>query len=218
MKELLLPLFPLQVVLFPRAILPLHIFEDRYKQMIGECLENQWEFGVVLARDNSLENTGCTASITEVVRKYEDGRMDIRVCGGRRFEIVLLNREKPYLRATCQFVPDEETAVPVSVEGKVEVEDAQRQEAIRLYKQAMEILKQQDPHAADPKPDFAAPELSFQLMARLPADLELKQALLQMRKENQRLADTISYLKKLLEHLTLVASARAKAGGNGKCR
>ena len=218
MKELLLPLFPLQVVLFPRAILPLHIFEDRYKQMIGECLENQWEFGVVLARDNSLENTGCTASIAEVVRKYEDGRMDIRVCGGRRFEIVLLNQEKPYLRATCQFVPDEEAAVPVSAEGKVEVDDAQRQEAIRLYKQAMEILKPQDPQSADQKPDFAAPELSFQLMARLPADLELKQALLQMRTENQRLADTISYLKKLLEHLTLAASARAKAGGNGKCR
>ena len=73
MKELLLPLFPLQVVLFPRVILPLHIFEDRYKQMIGECLEKRWEFGVVLARDNSLENTGCTASISEVVRKYEDG-------------------------------------------------------------------------------------------------------------------------------------------------
>lgn len=217
MKELLLPLFPLQVVLFPRVILPLHIFEDRYKQMIGECLENRWEFGVVLARDNSLENTGCTASISEVVRKYEDGRMDIRVCGGRRFEIVLLNQEKPYLRATCQFVPDEEAAVPGSAVEETRL-DAQRREAIRLYKQAMEILKSQDPHSAGQEPDFAAPELSFQLMARLPAELERKQALLQMRTENQRLADTISYLKKFLAYLKLVSSARVKAGSNGKCR
>ena len=217
MKELLLPLFPLQVVLFPRVILPLHIFEDRYKQMIGECLENRWEFGVVLARDNSLENTGCTASISEVVRKYEDGRMDIRVCGGRRFEITLLNQEKPYLRATCQFVPDEEAAAPGSAVEETRL-DAQRREAIRLYKQAMETLKPQPPHSAGQKPDFAAPELSFQLMARLPADLEQKQALLQMRTENQRLADTISYLKKFLAYLKLVASARVKAGSNGKCR
>ena len=218
MKELLLPLFPLQVVLFPRAMLSLHIFEERYKQMIGECLENLWEFGVVLARDDSLENTGCTASIAEVVRKYGDGRMDIRVCGGRRFEIVLLNQEKPYLRATCQFVPDEEAVAPGSAVGEVRLKDAQRREAIRLYKQAMKIFKPQDPNSSDQEPDFTAPELSFQLMARLPADLERKQALLQMRTENQRLADIISYLKKLLTHLNLVASARAKAGGNGKCR
>ena len=114
-------------------------------------------------------------------------------------------------------MPDEEAAAPGSAVEETRL-DAQRREAIRLYKQAMETLKPQPPHSADQKPDFNAPELSFQLMARLPADLEQKQALLQMRTENQRLADTISYLKKFLAYLKLVASARVKAGSNGKCR
>ena len=220
MKELLLPLFPLPVVLFPGAILPLHIFEDRYKQMIGECLENQWEFGVVLVRKESLETTGCTALIAEVVRKYDDGRMDIRVRGVRRFEILLLNRENAYLRARCQFVVDEEAAVLANgtVAAEAGGENTRRREAIRLYKQAVEFLPQKEPPAAEQQPDWSAPELSFQLMSRLPADLALKQALLQMRSEEQRLAETISYLKNLLGHLTRVANTRAKAGSNGQCR
>ena len=81
MQELLLPLFPLEVVLFPRADLALHIFEDRYKELIADCLEHQWEFGVVLLQENSLANIGCTAAISEVARKYDDGRMDIVVRG-----------------------------------------------------------------------------------------------------------------------------------------
>ncbi len=220
MKELLLPLFPLQVVLFPGAILPLHIFEDRYKQMIGECLENQWEFGVVLVRGESLENTGCTASISEVVRKYDDGRIDIRVRGVRRFEILLLNREKAYLRARCQFIEDEEGAVLANGTAAAEAggADTRRREAVRLYKQAAEMLPQKEPPAAEQQPDWSAPELSFQLMSRLPADLEWKQALLQMRSEEQRLAETISYLKNLLRDLTRAAHTRAKAGSNGQCR
>lgn len=220
MKELLLPLFPLQVVLFPCAILPLHIFEDRYKQMIGECLENQWEFGVVLVRNESLENIGCAASISEVVRKYDDGRMDIRIRGVRRFEILLLNREKAYLRARCQFIADEEAAVLANGAAAAEAgrENTRRREAIRLYKQAVEVLPQKEPPAAEQQPDWSVPELSFQLMSRLPADLEWKQALLQMRSEEQRLAKTISYLKNLLGHLTRAASTRAKAGSNGQCR
>ncbi len=220
MEELLLPLFPLQVVLFPETILFLHIFEDRYKQMIGECLENQWEFGVVLVREESLENTGCTASISEVVRKYDEGQMDIRVRGVRRFEILLLNREKAYLRASCQFVGDEEASVLANgtAAAEAEGEGTRRREAIRLYKQAVEMLPQHEPLAAGQQPNWSAPELSFQLMSRLPADLEWKQALLQMRSEEQRLAETISYLKKLLGHLTRVANTRAKAGSNGHCR
>ena len=69
MDELLIPLFPLEVVLFPGQPLPLHIFEDRYKEMIGECLESKSEFGVVLAQENSIGSVGCTADITNVTKK-----------------------------------------------------------------------------------------------------------------------------------------------------
>ena len=98
MQDELLPLFPLQVVLFPRTALPLHIFEERYKEMIGDVLRGHTEFGVVLAGEKGIVNTGCTATVEKVLKNYPDGRMDLLTVGRRRFEIILLNDEKPYLR------------------------------------------------------------------------------------------------------------------------
>jgi Lon protease-like protein len=100
MQEGLLPLFPLQVVLLPGTQLPLHIFEDRYKQMIGEVLRDKLEFGVVLASEKGLVNTGCTASVDRVLKEYADGRLDILTRGRRRFEILLLNDERTFLRGS----------------------------------------------------------------------------------------------------------------------
>ena len=210
MSELLLPLFPLNVVLFPRTDLPLHIFEERYKQMIMDCLENKWEFGVVLVQEQSLENTGCTASITEVVKRYDDGRMDIIVRGHRRFEILLLDQEKPYLRGAPQFF-DDETA-PLSPQ------DARRQRAIELYRGAREILQLEEREGGEGNPEASVEQLSYQIMARLPVDLEFKQSLLTLKSEEERLTRVISYLEKLLVHLALVTKVRASAGGNGKGR
>src|SRR6266481_4942411 len=98
-SELLLPLFPLEVVLLPGATLPLHIFEERYKLMIGEALEGRSEFGIVLAKGRSLANLGCSAEVEKVVKRYEDGRLDILTAGRRRFEILFLDDQKPYLQA-----------------------------------------------------------------------------------------------------------------------
>src|SRR5260370_2772357 len=109
MQPGLLPLFPLQVVLLPGTELPLHIFEDRYKEMIGEVLKEHHEFGVVLANEKGIVNTGCTATVDKVLREYPDGRMDILTRGRRRFEIVLLNDERSYLRGTVEFFDDDET-------------------------------------------------------------------------------------------------------------
>src|SRR5215472_1993877 len=114
MQQGLLPLFPLQVVLLPGGELPLHIFEDRYKEMIGEILRDRQEFGVVLASEKGLVNTGCTATVDRVLRRYPDGRMDIVARGRRRFEILLLNDERSYLRGSVDFFDDEQatTASP----------------------------------------------------------------------------------------------------------
>ena len=114
MAEVLLPLFPLEVVLLPEAPLPLHIFEDRYKRMIGECLEAQSqgsdrkEFGVVLAREAEMQKVGCSARILEVTRRYDDGRLDILTAGTRRFEVLYTRDEKPYLEGGVVFFDDEE--------------------------------------------------------------------------------------------------------------
>ena len=206
MQELLLPLFPLEVVLFPRADLALHIFEDRYKEMIADCLEHQWEFGVVLMQENSSANIGCTAAISEVVRKYDDGRMDIVVRGTRRFEVLFLDRAKPYLRGAAQFFEDEGGAV---AEG-----DGRRTQAIELYQQVTRLLESEesDALAAD---DL---QLSYRILARLPVDLSFKQSLLEIRSESELLTQVIAYLRKVAARLEWVTHTRAKAGGNGRRR
>jgi Lon protease-like protein len=107
MPERLLPLFPLGVVLFPRTVLPLHIFEERYKEMIGTAIRDQTEFGVVQAGDKGIVNMGCTATVDKITKRYPDGRMDILALGRRRFEIHELNDEKDYLRGEVTFFEDE---------------------------------------------------------------------------------------------------------------
>src|SRR2546423_15088488 len=76
------PLFPLGIVLLPSEVVPLHIFEERYKLMIAECLENDSEFGIVWLSDDGLREVGCTARVSQVMKELEDGRMNILVAGG----------------------------------------------------------------------------------------------------------------------------------------
>src|SRR5947209_4664216 len=91
MASRLIPLFPLQLVVFPRTPLPLHIFEERYKEMVGNAIRDNSEFGVVLARDEGIVNAGCTVSVEKLLQMHPDGRMDILTRGRRRFEISSLN-------------------------------------------------------------------------------------------------------------------------------
>ncbi|MGZ4199315.1 MAG: LON peptidase substrate-binding domain-containing protein, partial [Thermoleophilia bacterium] len=84
----LLGLFPLGIVLLPSEVVPLHIFEERYKVMIGECLDRESEFGIVWLSDKGLCDIGCTARITQVLDRFDDGRMNILVAGDRPFRLV----------------------------------------------------------------------------------------------------------------------------------
>src|SRR5205807_2257775 len=106
----LLPLFPLDVVLFPGTPLPLHIFEPRYKEMIGECRANQAPFGVVRALEEGIAEIGCTAEVISVVKEYPDGRLDLVAQGRDRFEILAINRERSFLQAEVLLIPDEPAA------------------------------------------------------------------------------------------------------------
>src|ERR1700726_2992722 len=107
-----LPLFPFQVVLLPDAELPLHIFEDRYKEMIAEVLRDKIEFGVVLANEEGIVNTGCTAIVERVLREYPDGRLDILTLGRRRFEIERVNEDRAFLRGEVDYFDDEDATPP----------------------------------------------------------------------------------------------------------
>jgi Lon protease-like protein len=196
----LLPLFPLEVVLFPGNPLPLHIFEPRYKEMIGECLANQTQFGVIRAAEQGIAEVGCAAEIISVTKKYEDGRLDLVAEGRRRFEVLELNEERSFLRAEVLFVPDESGAV-------VEEEKAR---AVRLHHDILTLAGAvQDLSGADQS------ALSFHLAGSLPLDLDFKQKLLAMRSEAERIQILADYFDRLLPGLRRAATARERAGGNG---
>ena len=102
-----IPLFPLEVVLMPSMPLPLHIFEERYKLMIGECLEQDSEFGVVYQKGTEMKDIGCTARIVQVLRRFDDGRLDIMTQGINRFIIESINEERPYFQAKVVYFDDQ---------------------------------------------------------------------------------------------------------------
>lgn len=201
MQQGLLPLFPLQVVLLPGGQLPLHIFEDRYKEMIEEALRDRQEFGVVLASDKGLVNQGCTATVDRVLKRYPDGRMDILTVGRRRFEILLLNEERSFLRGVVEFFDDEERQPPAG-ELTVQTIDSYN----RLQKLALNPPL--DPAlAADPK-------LSFRL-ADVVTDLNVRQVLLGTRNEADRMKQLADYLPGYLERQTRMAQVKRLAPRNG---
>jgi len=196
----LLPLFPLDVVLLPGTPIPLHVFEPRYKEMIGECMAQKTAFGVVRAKKDSIAEIGCTAEILEVTKRYDDGRLDILCEGRRRFEVMGLNEERAFLQAEVTYFDDEPGGAPAE----------QANEAVRLYVDLMRLLES-DAEA----PEAGTPQLSFQLAAPMPLDLDFKQTLLGMRSEQERIAAVVTYYEALLPRMRRAVKARKKAGGNG---
>ena len=196
----LLPLFPLEVVLFPGTPLPLHIFEPRYKEMIGECLEQKKQFGVIRAQDTGLADVGCTAEILAVTKTYDDGRMDIVAEGRNRFELLEVNQERSFLRGSILFVQDEaDRPTP-----------AERLRAIELHRQIMALA-----NAQQDLPEGEEAPLSYHLAGSLPLDLDFKQKLLSLRSEARRIQTVVEYFEGILPTLLRTMTIRQKAGGNG---
>ncbi len=200
LPETLLPLFPLDLVLLPHTNLPLHIFEERYKEMIQDCLRNHWEFGMLAVEGQSVNSIGCTASISDVLEKFPDGRMNIMVRGRRRFEISMLNDEKSYLRGKPEFFDDDANEVPV--------EEKRRQRAIELYGRLKELADWDDQSLQKPFPVFTDTQLSYRMLAGLPASLAWKQSLLELRLERERLDRVMRYFEQLIEYLERPSSPR----------
>lgn len=195
----LLPLFPLELVLFPGAPLPLHIFEPRYKEMIGECLVQDSPFGMVRAKENALSAIGCSASIVTVIKKYEDGRLDIAAEGERRFEIIQVNQERSFLQAEVAFFEDEPSTVSKSAADAV----------IQLHEQLFAVLGQTVEVERDA--DF----LSFHLAQDLPVDLDFKQTLLEMKSEAERIETLTEYYRATIPKIEMSLRVRQRASGNG---
>lgn len=192
----LLPLFPLDVVLFPGVPLPLHIFEPRYREMIGECLQDKSQFGVVRSQDEGVAQVGCTAEIVAVTKNYDDGRMDIVTRGRERFELLDLNHDRSFLQGEVVFLADEP--------DKPQADELSR--AIKLHQEILALAGAQQDLADDS--EFP---LSYQMAGSLPLDLDFKQTLLSMRSENER----IQAISKYFETVRRAVIARHKASGNG---
>jgi len=192
----LLPLFPLELVLLPGVPLPLHIFEPRYKEMIGECLEQKKPFGIVRASEQGVAGIGCTAEILSVTKKYDDGRMDILTRGVQRFEVLEVNDDRSFLQAEVSLVHDEDEAGPVTPAQLVE-------RAVRLHE---EIARLAGGDLA--KADRSSANLSFLLAGSLPLDLDFKQNLLSTLSETKRLEAVVGYLQAVLPGLRRAAKAR----------
>ncbi len=200
-----LPLFPLGIVLLPGELAALHIFEERYKRLIGRCRETGDAFGIVLQQGESQEDVGCTASIVVVAQEFSDGRLNIIVRGGARFKVVrLLPPDDPLAEpasADIQLVAD----VPseVSPESAAEVDE--------LFTQALGLTGMHQLQGLG-----AEVPLSYAVGGVLAMDTALKQRLLQLREEQVRLYLVAGFLRLLVPRLERWKSREDAIRGNGK--
>jgi Lon protease-like protein len=195
-------LFPLNVVLFPGAPLPLHIFEPRYRQMVKDCLEEKTEFGMLLSLSNGVARVGCTAEIVEVAKRYNDGRMDILTVGRAPFRVVELFSANPLLEGHVDYLEDRETR---------SIERIQR-ELVELYEACHTLIFEDYPKNLE---GAASEDLSYLVAATLPMDLLWKQQILELRCEADRQERVVAYLREWAAHLQKTVVKRARAGGNG---
>ncbi len=195
-------LFPLELVLLPGERVPLHIFEDRYKELIGECLSNDREFGLVLEDEDGLREIGTSTSVLELVHTFDDGRMNVLVEGRERFRLVTETSGRPYRTAEVEPLVDAD-------EGPAG-EEASR--AIERFRRLVSVAEAEEVD----EPPADAPFLSYLLAARVDFGSELKQELLEARSERARLERLADLLDKAASALAREREVRERASGNGK--
>ena len=196
-----LGLFPLGVVLLPTEQLPLHIFEERYKELIDECLEQDLEFGLVYADDDGLRDLGTRARVGEVLTRFEDGRLNILVEGSERFRLTELTDGRSF--NTGLVAPIEDVEDPA--------ERPAVDEAVRLFDALRELTESE----VDP-PDSASPHLSFELAAKVELPPDDKLALLAETSERLRMELVQELLSNALLTAQRVRRAAERASTNGK--
>jgi Lon protease-like protein len=202
MRPTRIPLFPLEVVLFPSMPLPLHIFEPRYRIMIARCINEKIEFGVILVTGTEVAKVGCTAEVVEKLKEYPDGRVDI-LCEGRAlFRLIEILNEREYQEAIAEYLPED----ILSQDSEKEAQLIERFQVCHAF-----VFGQ--PWVVSSRDDDLS--LSFQMAARLPLELEAKQNLLEIREENARQAFLLLRINELLPQLAQRQRLRKIAGGNG---
>jgi Lon protease-like protein len=197
------PLFPLGIVALPRELVPLHIFEDRYKTMMNECLREEKEFGIVWLSDDGLRDNGCACAIDRVLERMEDGRMNLLTRGTRPFRVVERQSHLAYPAGVIEFLEDREEEI-----------DAE------LLQRAQEAYAELVKRATDNEPE--ASELTemdaYAMAATVDFGPDAKQGLLDLRSENARLRLVTRLFHAAMERLELIDRAQERARSNGKVR
>jgi Lon protease-like protein len=197
------PLFPLGLVALPSEYVPLHIFEERYMTMIGECLDKNREFGIIWLSDDGLKPIGCACEIERVIERMPDGRLNILTRGTRPFRLVEREDSLPYPAGTVEFLADKQE----------EPDEATRAKAHQAYAALVEGATDRQPEA-----DELEPMTAFDMAATVEFGLDAKQGLLELRSENARLRLVTRLFRSAAKRLEFVGKAQARARSNGKVR
>jgi Lon protease-like protein len=196
-------LFPLELVLLPSERVPLHIFEDRYRELIGESLADGIEFGIVLEDDDGLREVGTRTAVVELVHEFDDGRMNVLVEGRSRFRVVELTDGRAYRTAEVEPFDDDDGEMPT---------DAETEQTLEAFRQLARIAEADEVDV----PASGDTLLSFQLAARVDFGTVLKQDLLELQSERARLDRLVELLGQAATALAREREVRERASGNGK--
>jgi Lon protease-like protein len=197
------PLFPLPLVALPTESVPLHIFEDRYRRMIEECLSAGGEFGIVWHSEDELKQVGCACEVEEVLERMHDGRLNILARGTRPFRLIERQDDLRYPAGVIEFLADDEE------ETDVEAAQSTRELYAELLEQATDqLLEDEELQAMD----------AYQMAATVEFGPDAKQELIELRSENARLRLLGLLLSAAIKRLELVERAQARARSNGKVR
>ena len=195
------PLFPLGIVALPSELIPLHIFEERYKSMIARCLEEEIEFGIVWLADDGLRTVGCACEVAEVLERMPDGRLNLLARGTRPFRIEARQDELAYPAGTVEFLADRsEELDPEAAAG-----------AHAAYAELVE-------HATDREPDQEeiGGMTAYEMAATVEFGLDAKQGLLDLRSESARMKLLTRLCRAAIKRLDFIDRAQARARTNGK--
>jgi Lon protease-like protein len=193
------PLFPLGLVLLPGELIPLHIFEERYKLMIGECLDQEREFGIIWLSDDGLKDVGCAARITQVLERFEDGRLNILVEGTQPFALKRRIEDLPYPAGDVEPLEDEPDG-----------DDEALERARSRYAELVEEVTD-----SRPEPEALAQLDGYGMAATLDVAPAAKQTLLELRSERARLEQLEALFAEALQRIKLAQRAAERASGNG---
>jgi Lon protease-like protein len=197
------PLFPLGIVLLPGEVLPLHVFEPRYRELVARCLAGPEPFCVVHADDDGVREMGCLAVGLEVIERFEDGRLNVVVTGGEPLLIERVDDEAhPYLAADGTTVEDEaEDATAETVE-----------QALDAYRALVDVAEGGE---GPPEPE-AGPRLSYEIAGRIDFGPEVKQRLLESRSEPARLREVVELVERATKAVRTQSAVAARAHTNGR--